>query len=633
MADFTNETHDPELDGLSEILVGWLEQSRSLRVLTRGRLIELLREMGQENAERIDEGLAREVGHRAGVRVLLLASIRRLGDSYAVTLRAVDPENDSYLFALPERAAVKADLFPLLERLSDRVRERLRERPAEVEALKVKVDPLTHSCEAWQHYFRGIREEDASHSAEALDAYREAARADPRFALAHYKIAFLGEWKRVPASDRDRAMRSALANAGSLPVKERTLVEAWKAHMEGRNDEAHGIYRRAVDAFPQDTEVLFLAARLYYAEQRWEEAAPLLRRAVALAPNWDTARDYLFDSLYYSGLFDELQVLARTWTEKSPSSLAFANLSEALGIAGRLDESIAAGRRATEMDDRRFSRIAWGDALVLAERFEEAEAVYRPLTDASRAEDPAGIGKIVLAGALAYQGRRREALAVVESMPPDPDWKYAFRDIQRMNIFFCVACRPPASEFQRLVTSLTASADPRRIWGPNYLAFHGDADGAEKFMAQLLAGPRARENVQAGDPDDAIRSYQANLAWRRGDKTRALAEATALWRRGPRWSRPAALYFLIVFAQDEGRDADLIALVNTLARTPSNLWRAAAYPEAIYWAALAHERLGEPEKARARIEKLLAMWKRADLNLPLLAEARTLCRNLKCQAE
>jgi len=27
------------------------------------------------------------------------------------------------------------------------------------------------------------------------------------------------------------------------------------------------------------------------------------------------------------------------------------------------------------------------------------------------------------------------------------------------------------------------------------------------------------------------------------------------------------------------------------------------------------------------------MWKRADLNLPLLAEARTLCRNLKCQAQ
>jgi len=181
------------------------------------------------------------------------------------------------------------------------------------------------------------------------------------------------------------------------------------------------------------------------------------------------------------------------------------------------------------------------------------------------------------------------------------------------------------------VRSLTASADPRRIWGPNYLAFHGDPDGAEKLMTQLLAGPRAREHVQAGDPDDAIRSYEANLAWRRGDKPRGLAVASALWRRGPRWSSPAALYYLIVFAHDEGRDADLIALVDKLARTPSNLWRAAAYPEATHWAALAHERLGEPEKARARNEKLLAMWKRADPDLPLLSEAKALCSKLACR--
>jgi TolB-like protein len=157
VADFANETHDPELDGLSEILVGWLEQSRSLRVLTRGRLVELLRQTGREKAERIDEQMAREVGRRAGVRVLLLASIRQLGGSYAVELRAVDPEKDDYLFAVPERAAAKGDLFALMERLSDRVRERLRERPAEVESSKVQVEPVTRSFEAWQHYFRGKR--------------------------------------------------------------------------------------------------------------------------------------------------------------------------------------------------------------------------------------------------------------------------------------------------------------------------------------------------------------------------------------------------------------------------------------------------------------------------------------------
>src|SRR5205823_2206774 len=144
------------------------------------------------------------------------------------------------------------------------IRQRIRERPAELEATKLKVDPPTRSFEAWQHYFRGVREEEAIHFAEALEAYREAARVDPGFSLAHYKIAFWGESRRLPAIDRNRAIRLAMENIGSLPVKERALVEAWKAHMDGRNDEAHDIYRRAVESFPQDKEVLFLAADLYF---------------------------------------------------------------------------------------------------------------------------------------------------------------------------------------------------------------------------------------------------------------------------------------------------------------------------------------------------------------------------------
>jgi hypothetical protein len=51
----------------------------------------------------------------------------------------------------------------------------------------------------------------------------------------------------------------------------------------------------------------------------------------------------------------------------------------------------------------------------------------------------------------------------------------------------------------------------------------------------------------------------------------------------------------------------------------------------VYWAALAHERLGETDKARAHIAKLLRMWKRADADLPLLADAKALCRKLSCQ--
>ncbi|HET7827062.1 MAG TPA: serine/threonine-protein kinase, partial [Anaeromyxobacter sp.] len=154
VADFANETRDPDLDGLSGLLITSLEQSKRLRVLTRGRLIDLAREQGRGDSPRIDESLARAVGHKAGVHTLLLASIRKLGDTYAAELRALDPNRDEYLFTIREEAREKNDLLPLIDRMSDRTRLALKEPDAEVRASEVQVrEAVTGNLEAYRHYF------------------------------------------------------------------------------------------------------------------------------------------------------------------------------------------------------------------------------------------------------------------------------------------------------------------------------------------------------------------------------------------------------------------------------------------------------------------------------------------------
>src|SRR6266568_2367920 len=100
VADFANETGDPQLDGLSGLLITSLEQSRKLSVLTRSRM--------------------REEGRATGANALLLASMKRLGDAYAVEVRALDPGTDRYLFTLREGADRKEDVPALIDRLSDR---------------------------------------------------------------------------------------------------------------------------------------------------------------------------------------------------------------------------------------------------------------------------------------------------------------------------------------------------------------------------------------------------------------------------------------------------------------------------------------------------------------------------------
>ncbi|NIP26043.1 MAG: protein kinase, partial [Phycisphaerae bacterium] len=60
VADFLNETDETELNGLSGMLITSLEQSRRLRVFSRSRMFDVLRQLGKSDIEYIDENIARE---------------------------------------------------------------------------------------------------------------------------------------------------------------------------------------------------------------------------------------------------------------------------------------------------------------------------------------------------------------------------------------------------------------------------------------------------------------------------------------------------------------------------------------------------------------------------------------------
>ena len=156
VADFVNDTKDPDLDGLSGQLITSLEQSQKLRVLTRSRMVDVLRQIGMPSVPVVDELLGREMALAAGVRALVVATIRRFDQLYAIDLKVLDPATSEYFFTLKEEREGKAAIPAMLDRLSEKAREKLRETPAEVGASRIAVaDATTRSYEAWQHYFAG----------------------------------------------------------------------------------------------------------------------------------------------------------------------------------------------------------------------------------------------------------------------------------------------------------------------------------------------------------------------------------------------------------------------------------------------------------------------------------------------
>jgi tetratricopeptide (TPR) repeat protein len=596
VADFANETRDPDLEGLSGLLITSLEQSRKLRVLTRARMIELLRQAGKGSAERIDETLAREVGQKSGVRTLLLASIRKLGDTYAVELRGVDPEKDHYLFTLREQATSKNELLPLIDRLSDRTRVALRESDQEVKASEVNVaEAVTPSLEAYRHYFRGLERSARLDDDGALEEFRAAVAIEPRFALAELEIAQLDS---LYGRNSDPAFRRASAHAETLPVKERELVRAEIALHAGRRADAVAILEPLALRFPDDRFV----ARAAGQAAGCPEGMAHRRRALDLAPDWDRARLALLYCLMWQGKSEEAIAEAEGAERGRPTSSTATAVALARYETGDVDGAIAAARRAGERGHTNWSRGILISALATRGAFAEA---------ATEARDLSGEMKNMQCVVHAEMGQLGACLVIGDATRANETWPGGLRN--RRAAIAVARGRAPRGD--------SPSAPPLDEWW-----------GA--FTIMLVRDPEelAAAAAATGNGTAVGRMYRALLAGERGDFAGALAQLPT----EERVLGDLQLYYRGIYASELGRDAEAIAAFEQLEKRNisyfANVYRAFLLARGRYLTAVSLDRLGRRDEARAVLARQLDRWKDADPDLPLLVQARSLCSELKCRA-
>lgn len=610
VADFGNETEEPDLSGLSGMLITSLEQSRRLSVLTRSRMLYTLRQLGRDSAEHIDEGLAREIGRRAGTRALLLASIRRFDQVYAIELKALDPLADEYLFTLSERGTGKASIPGMIDRISERTRRELREKASEVRSSEVKVaSALTSSLEAYQHYFAGVdclyrpsRATWVTGPGTCIEELRKAVGVDPTFALAQYQLAMAMASQHELAAEARQAMEVALRYIGRVPPKEQALIRALASHLDGKDEEAIARYQKLAQEDPADKQVQFLAGDSFHHRGDLAAAVPYFQRTLELDPSFEWALDHLPQDLGRLGRRDELASLVARLSAMPPSTSVLHALAVSNLWLGQSAQAVRSAKRAVEagggsaaLDDLALARFATGDV-------GGAEAALNKIGA------PAATDR--LAVVLAVQGRRREALRILAgtgTQRPDPS-----------SFHYYLACL------------LTGDGDPDPVWreaqevralapdlAPHLaiaLAYLGDLGHA----ADLAAGFRP------GAVNEEI--YRAMVAWRRGDLGAAKAGLRAAEEVDSRPDFTLSPSFLRAeVSASAGEDAEAVeALLRYQSLPYFGIWQGWVRPRSFYLLARSLERLGQKDRARQEIDRLLLLWKGADPDAKLLAEARAL---------
>ncbi|HSE43583.1 MAG TPA: protein kinase, partial [Acidobacteriota bacterium] len=285
LSQIENVTNESIFDQtLNEALTISLEQSRHLNVYPRSEIPEVLKRMARNTNTVIDEAIGREICQRENLQVLLTGSIRRSGNNYQFTLRAIDPVDGKLLFVEREEFDKKEQLFSKVDSLSRRVREDLGESRT---GINNSAEPLakvtTPSLKALQHYSRAT---DAVSKGEIETARVELLSAlslDPNFAMAHHQLGGVYEFLGQPDKQGEEIQR-AYDLRQTLTDRERNTIEASYFGWIGEIEKATEILKILTSLYPDDIAARKTLASCYRELGQISKAIAQLREVLKLRP-------------------------------------------------------------------------------------------------------------------------------------------------------------------------------------------------------------------------------------------------------------------------------------------------------------------------------------------------------------
>ena len=190
LGEFANSTGDSVFDGtLREGLAVELQQSPFLSVLSDQGMRESLQMMGKPANAQLTPEVTRELCIRTGSVVAVEGSIALIGTRYNLILKAIDCA-DGDLFASSEaHASDKSHVLDALENAASDIRKKLGESIGSLQKYNAPLrQTTTPSLEALQAYSLGFSARGSGDDLAAVPFFERATQVDPNFAMAYDQI-------------------------------------------------------------------------------------------------------------------------------------------------------------------------------------------------------------------------------------------------------------------------------------------------------------------------------------------------------------------------------------------------------------------------------------------------------------
>jgi eukaryotic-like serine/threonine-protein kinase len=320
VASFINKTGDPIFDNsLDKALEVKLAESPFLSLFSEGNVRETLRTMRHDPNERVTPELGIEICKRQGLKALVVPEIAAVGNTYVITLDAIDARNQKSIARRQEVAESKDKVVAALGKAGSQLRRQLGESLSSVEKYNAPLDlATTSSLEALQAYRAALIPYRSGKTREAIPLFERAVELDPKFCSAYDMLGGAYHGIGDEQASRKNFARAFELKDDRVTQEENFLITAtYYWNITGNLDKEYAVLVLYQQAYPRSVNAANLLGINYSQRNKKEEALKEFNWAIEHSP---VPAVYAYSNasqmLLNLGRFDDAKKLLEQWQQK-----------------------------------------------------------------------------------------------------------------------------------------------------------------------------------------------------------------------------------------------------------------------------------------------------------------------------
>ena len=378
VSDFSNETSDPVFDETLEPAFNVaMEGASFISSYNRGTAHKIAAKL-QPGATRLNEQLARLVATREGIDTVISGSISRDGDSYRLSIRAIEGVTGKEIATKSERVS-KQDVLVGVGKLAAGIRKALGDTTPESVQLAAAETYTTHSLDAAHEYALAQIGQFTANYNDAIEHSQKALQIDPEMGRAYVVLAVVYNNMKQP-QQAEKYFKLALSKIDHMSDREKYRTRASYYLVAREPEKALEELQQLVAKYPADNTGLANLALAYFYRRDMARALEMGGRSADLYPKNTIFRNNVGLYAMYAGDFDAAIRQQKRALELNPSLV--------LGYVGTAVPQLALGHP------------------------DDAIATYRQLDKLG--PDGASAAAAGLADVALYQGRTADAIKILE---------------------------------------------------------------------------------------------------------------------------------------------------------------------------------------------------------------------------